>query len=444
MNPVTRDFVRRWWWLFTAQFAITAIAWTQHDRSRGAMLHLEIFPAVAMSWDLVRGLIRPCFGLPMKRSAVARGLWLPVVVAGPVLTIAAMLLAAAICRLSGMEPPSSAVLTLHGVISFLLAGAVQFLLTGLPTRPDLSLAGKIRDGFLALLWGLCVSATFWISFVIPHAWDKIGTGAAIVLIFLTGISIASYFSIQSMLIWRALPRQGSFPVQLAASASGSPLHGVRGWRIWLGQELRWQALVPFMVLMVIGSLELMARLSNPGAGSLMTGGPNRYSSLTVLAAMLVVPLFGMVVAPLRAFRALPVARGTYAALVALRPVVYSLNLFLTCAVFSWAFGRATGTEGRALVIFVFLGSLWSLLQALLVRSPRFPVAIAMVMIASPVAMTTIPLVFQAGAPVFWMPLASALLIPVSWLLHRRWLRTSSGIYRNQLWLMRFPAGGGAR
>ncbi len=103
-------------------------------------------------------------------------------------------------------------------------------------------------------------------------------------------------------------------------------------------------------------------------------------------------------------------------------------------------GGATGEEGRALCVFILIGTLLSLLQSIAVRYPRFPVAMGMGMFLAPVLVITLPLVLQSGKPVAWVAVLGLALFPVSWLLHRRWLRTSSQFYRSQAWLTRLTTG----
>ena len=79
MNPLTLDFIRRWKWLLLVQFVITTGAWILHAGEPKARLHLVVIVAVAMSWDLMRGLVRAQLGLPQRRSSIAAGLWLSVV-----------------------------------------------------------------------------------------------------------------------------------------------------------------------------------------------------------------------------------------------------------------------------------------------------------------------------------------------------------------------------
>ena len=437
MNPVTMDFVRRWRWLLVIQFAATALSWIQPE-GRGK-LHLEMVPAVAMSWDYGRGLVRSCLGLPLTRPVVARGLWLAVAGVSPVLGLAGMMAAVVCCRIFGMTPPPAGLLSFHLVISLLLAGTMQLLLTGLPTRPAASLSGQIKDGVVGLLWGLSMSAMIWVSFVFPAGWEWLGWGDAIILNILGVAAVASFFTTRGMLIRRAGPGPGTPPACKAATGRYA-LHGAGGWQLWLGQELRWLAPALFMVLIVMGSMELMARASSPGVSTAIRSGPNQYRAVGLMCAMFILPLFGMAAGPARIFCALPITRGRYALLLACRPVVFCLSLVLMFTGLSWLAGQGTGQEGRALCVFILFGSLVSLMQAVLVRQALLPVAMGMAMVLAPMVDVSFLILLQSGMPVFWMAVLGAGLLPISWLLHRRWLRTSSQIYRSQQWLMRFAAG----
>ena len=91
MNPLTLDFIRRWKWLLLAQFVVTALTWVSHATQPKDRLHLEMFVAVAMSWDLARGLVRAQVGLPQERPGITAGLWFLVVGVGMGVQTAAML-----------------------------------------------------------------------------------------------------------------------------------------------------------------------------------------------------------------------------------------------------------------------------------------------------------------------------------------------------------------
>ena len=115
MNPITRDFIHRWNWLLLIQFAATAIGWIMH--ARGSKLHFEMLPAIAMSLDITRGLVRTCLGLPFTRDVMARGLWFSVAALSPIITIVSMFLATIFCFMCSMTLPSWHLLSFHLVIA---------------------------------------------------------------------------------------------------------------------------------------------------------------------------------------------------------------------------------------------------------------------------------------------------------------------------------------
>jgi hypothetical protein len=437
MNPVTRDFVRRWNWLLLIQFAATTIGWIMH--AQGSKLHFEMFPAVAMSFDLVRGLIRSCLGLPLARPVLARGLWFAVAAVSPVLTIASMILATIFCMLCSMTPPPGNALTFHLVVSVLLSGTMQFLLSSLPTRPAASVPERIRDILVGLGWGLSISATLWISFLLPAGWDGMGTSSFLVLGLLAVLTVTSWFTTRSMLARRAVTR----PAAVSPSITNSPksaLAGSGGWKLWLELEIGSLAPVCFMILIFMALTELMARASSSGVSTAMKGSGNMYMPLAMMCAMIIIPLFARATGPARVFQAMPITRGRHALLLAARPVIFCLVLVAIFTVVSVLSGRATGEEGRAFGVFILIGNLMSLMQAINVRHPRFPVAFGIGIFLAPAVLVTFPLFLQSGGSVSWLAIPGLALFPLSWLLHRRWLRTSSQFYRSQQWLMRFAAG----
>ena len=437
MNPITRDFIRRWNWLLLIQFAATTIGWILH--ARGSNLHFEMFPAIAMSLDITRGLVRTCLGLPFTRDVMARGLWFSVAALSPIITIVSMFLATIFCFMCSMTLPSWHLLSFHLVIAILLSGTMQFLLTSLPTRVATTVPERIRDGVIGLCWGLGISATVWISFLLPAGWEGIGTGGRMIMGLLAVLSAASWFTTRSMQARRAMtrPAAGS-PVIISSPHSG--LSGPGGWKLWLRLEMDSLAPVCLIVLIFMGINELIAMATSQGVRTAMRGPSTNYTTLGMMGAMSIMPLMARAVSPARAFQALPITRGKQALLLASRPVIYCLCLFMIFSGISLLIGPGTGEEGSVFYAFALIGSLMSLGQAVFVRFPRFPVAMAMGMFLAPVVIISLPLLVQPGKSAFWMAVLGLALFPVSWLLHRRWLRTSSQFYRSQGWLLRLTTG----
>ena len=437
MNPITRDFIHRWNWLLLIQFAATTIGWIMHER--GSKLHFEMFPAIAMSRDITRGLVRTWLGLPLTRAVMARGLWFSVAALSPVLTLTGMILATGFCLICGMTPPPLDLLGFHLVVAVLLSGTMQFLLTSLPTRAATTVPERIRDIVISLGWGLSISATMWISFLLPAGWEEIGTGGRMIMSLMAVLSAASWFTTRSMLVRRAMARPAA-GTPLIISSAKSALSGASGWKLWSQLEMGALAPVCFMMLFFMGIMELMAMASSQGVSTAMRGPSTTYTTLGMMGAMSITPLMARAASPARAFRALPITREKQALLLACRPVIYCLCLFMVFSGISLLMGRGTGEEGSVFSAFVLIGSLMSLGQAVFVRFPRFPVAMAMGMFLAPMVIISLPLLVHPGKSAFWMAVLGLALFPVSWLLHRRWLRSSSQFYRSEGWLQRLTTG----
>ncbi|MES2708414.1 MAG: hypothetical protein V4726_17605 [Verrucomicrobiota bacterium] len=444
------DFVRRWKWLLLVQLLVSGGGWAFKDKSNAALVHLEFGVAVAMSWDLMRGLNRACLAWPLTSQPLARGMWLAVAGVGPLVSCLAVLPGTLVCLILGRSLPSPHEFTLHMLLSLLLAGTLQFVLTGLRSRIAPTWGGKIRDGFFGLLWGLSLSATGWLGLVIPSSWETLRPAGMMIMSFMAVVTVISWFTTPGMVISRAAravsstPAPGRSPAEEDRSFRNSLLHGASGWRVWLGMELRWQFFIPLMVLLVMGSLRLIGRLGPSGAEATVVGGPNQYTALGMLCAMLVVPMFSISVGPQRAFAALPVRRVFCALLMALRPPVYALIMFAAYLLLTALLGQPNTETARAACLFGLIGSVTGLLQSFLIRWPNFGVAVSLGMVLAPASILLLPVLFKPGISFLWMPVASAGILVLAGVLHLHGLRTSSRIYGSMPWLQRNALGGAAR
>ena len=438
MNPVTLDFIRRWNWVFVIHFAATTLGWILYKE--GAKLHFEMLAAVAMSMDFTRGLVRPCLGLPITRTVLARGLWFAVAAVSPVLTLLSMITATGFCLIFRSNGPSWSLMSYHLTISVLLSGTMQFLLTSLPTRPAATLSGRIRDTVIGLAWGLSLSATLWISFMLPAGWDGIHAGGRILLLLLAGLSIASWFTTRSMLVARAETR-AAVPASSALRTPSAALSGSGGWMLWFQLELG--LLIPMcgMIVIIMGMMEGMARLSSSGVSAAIRESANTTClTLVLVCSMITFPLFARAVGAARVFRAMPITLGQQALLLTARPFIYCMALFSMFGVVSLVMGRSSGESWHALSIFLLVGSLMSLSQAGMVRFPRFPVAVGMGVVLAPAMVIAMPVLLRQEIPFYQLAAPGGACLVVSWLTNRRWLLKSSEFYRSQRWLAMISKG----
>ena len=228
MNPLTLDFIRRWKGLFLVQFVITAGAWILHATVPQTRLHLVVIVAVAMSWDLMRGLVRAQLGLPQRRASIAAGLWLSVVGAGAGVHLAAMMLGGVLLAPLLGQAVDAGVLGLHAVFCVLLIGTVQFILTGLPAAPPRTLAGQVKGAIFGGLWGLPMFGIFWLSFFAPASWEQVTMGQRWIMLVMGALTVASWFTARSMMLERAMPKLEAVPPRPAVDHRPG-LHGNKGW-----------------------------------------------------------------------------------------------------------------------------------------------------------------------------------------------------------------------
>lgn len=463
MILLLRNFVWRWKWWLLAQFVAGAACWIYDhnlsgnpDRNQPVVNHLELVIGVAMSWDLMRGVSRACLAFPMSRTALARGLWLAVAGIGPLVSCLAVFPSLVVGFLTGRPVPSWNEISLHMVLSFLLGGAIQFVLTGLPVKTSPTWPGKLRDMVFALMWGLSISSPGWLGRVIPAGWEKIHAGGWIALGLMAAAAVASWFTTPGMVAGRITPAASGQPARTPLEKRSSVENGRNeqsereafrrpgGWKVWLGLELRWMLFLPLMALVILGSLRLMGSFSSGGAKAAIESDPNRFSSLGALCSMMVIPMFSLSCGSIRAFAALPVRRDLYALLMALRPPVYCLTMFAAFVLLSWAMGSPVGGLVSAACAFALIGAVTSLLQPFLIRWPSFPAALGLGMLLTPATMLLLPVSLKTGMPLIWMPQLSVAFILISAALHRRFLRTSSTVYRSLPWMQRQPLAGTPR
>jgi|GEM_PF-5346549 hypothetical protein len=437
MNPVTLNFIRRWNWVFVIHFAATTLGWILYQE--GAKLHFEMLAAVAMSMDFTRGLVRPCLGLPVTRAVLARGLWFAVAAVSPVLTLLSMIAATGFCLIFRTNGPSWGLMSYHLIISVLLSGTMQFLLTSLPVRPPATLSGRIRDTVIGLAWGLSLSATLWISFMLPAGWDGIHASGWIILFLLAGLSTASWFTTRSMLVGRAETR-AAVPETAVQRTTSAALSGSSGWWLWFQLELGLLVPLSAMFVIIMGMMEGMARLSSSGVSAAIRGSANAWLTLGLMCSMITFPLFARAVGAARVFRAMPITLNQQALLLTARPLIYCLALFSMFGAVSLVVGRASGELWHALSIFLLVGSLMSLSQAGMVRFPRFPVAVSMGVLLAPAMVIAMPILLRQEIPFYQLAAPGAVCLVLSWWLHRRWLLRSSEFYRSQGWLALIAKG----
>ena len=442
MNSLTLDFIRRWKGLLLVQFVITAGAWILHATVPQTRLHLVVVVAVAMSWDLMRGLVRAQLGLPQRRASIAAGLWFSVVGAGVAVHLAAMMLGGVLLAPLLGQAVDAGALGLHAVFCVLLIGTVQFILTGLPAAPPRTLAGQVKGAIFGGLWGLPMFGIFWLSFFAPASWEQVTMGQRWIMLVMGALTVASWFTTRSMMLERAMPKLEAVPPRPAVDHRLG-LGGNKGWGVRLEQEGRWLMPVVFMVLMAALFFILISEFIGGGESGTWQQVSYQYRSIGMLCVILSAPLVAVSAGSLRAFRSLPVPVSSFALVVALRPFVGSLVVFLAYMLLNWMIGRGTVMQGQALAAWLPLCGLISLLQAVILRYQRLPAAFALLVVLS-MTSTLLPEVMKLALPVAALALLGGVMLLISWRLHVYWLGSSNQIYRLNQGLLRMVGGGGDR
>ena len=395
---------------------------------------------MAMSWDLMRGAVRSQLGLPQRRPEIAAGLWLSAVGVAFAINLTGMLLGAVVIAPLLGRPADVGLLSLHAVLSLVLAGTMQFLLTGLPGTPPKTLAGNIKGGIVGMLWGLAIWVGMSVSFVAPESWARMDTRQTMLMILLGGLTVISWFTTRNMLMERAVPTHEAAPVKAAGDLRAMSL-GVSGWRVCLSKESRWFLPVVMMVLLAATFMISIRRVSgSPG------GLPERdlisfqFHSMGMLCGMILFPLLGVSAGTLRACRGVPVRLGNWAALMTLRPFAGGLVVHGLYTLVSWAMGRSSGVEGGLLLAFLPLCSGLSLVQAVMLRHPRMPVMFPLLMLVSLLGgVFSEWLLYSHPNAVAMLGVAGAVLALSCWL-HLRWLGNSSQVYRLNQGFLRMMGG----
>ncbi len=419
------NFLQRWWWLLLLQFVVTLAFWL----AGGWVIHLEMLPAITLSFDLMRGLSRSALSLPVARKTLARVIWTCSVVVPGVISLAAMGLS---LLLSNKIAWSVAIW--HGCIAIVFPGLITFILTGLPGRPSDGVLGKVRDAIFGALWGLSISGSSFLSIFLQQGQFPLSNLIKGVIGLAAGLTMVSYFTVEKMV----LQRVSRIHVKPAMPPSTSPavVESSRGWPVWWKIELRWHALLGSMVVfgMALGSvLPFGAAQGNHGG---------IYPQIGMFSFMTLMPIFALGIGSLRSLRMMPISTSTLATLFVLRPFMQSLfiSIVLLVSLYIW---NMEDIPPSLVFLVIALGSMAALAQAIILRNPKPWLAIACLAFGASFVMTFSLLLRQpSGFSWLFLP-AAAVIYLLAWLLTRRWIRRSSKLYRPQSWFLRM-IGGAAR
>ena len=424
MMPIVQDFVKRWWWLFAIQFLVTFVFWALP----GAMsqrIHFENFGPIALSFDLMRGLARSSLALPLARRVFARQLWIGVILVPASVGSLAMLGASVF---HGNFSPS--VWALHTLIGLTIAGSLLLLLTGMPTQPSATTLGQWRDGIFGALWGMGMMASMIFLFTGSAIFASLDASIPWILGVLGAGTVLSYFTMQRMVVNRAMPPGARQAAPMAARVPDT--ESARGWGLWFRIELRNHLLLAGMVF-----FGLLITRTFTNSQRMPRGNGLEFGQIGSFMMMGTIMMFLMGIMSLRAMRSLPISRQRLASMFALRPVVASLTICLSFVLFGLVFGTQSSlTFGGVLTLFVS-GALMAIIQAIGFRFPHPLFVICVAFFVGPMVVMYEHMqrfVTNAPAPIICLILAGYL---GAWMLHFRFLRTSSKIYRRQTWLARF-------
>lgn len=422
--PIVQDFVRRWWWLFAIQFLVTFVFWALPG-SMSQRIHFENFGPIALSFDLMRGLARSSLALPLARKAFARQLWIGVILVPTCVGSLAMLGASVF---HGNFSPS--VWALHTLIGLTIAGSLLLLLTGMPTQPSTTTLGQWRDGIFGALWGLGMMSSMLFFFMGSAVFPSLNASIPWILGVLGAGTVLSYFTTQRMVENRAIPPGAR---QVSPMVTRTPdMEIASGWSLWFRIELRNQLILGSMVFFGLLITRTITNSQRMPRGNVLEFG--QLGSFMMMGTMM---MFIIGIMSLRAMRSLPISRQRLASMFALRPVVACVTICLSFVLFGLVFGSQNSLTLGGVLTLLISGALMSIIQAI---GFLFPHPLAVICVAFFVG----PMVaiyghlqrFVTNFPVSIIGLIVAGYVG-AWILHLRFLRTSSKIYRRQTWLARF-------
>ena len=424
MMPIVQDFVKRWWWLFGIQFLVTFVFWALPG-PMAQRIHFENLGPIAFSFDLMRGLARSCLALPLARRAFARQIWIGVILVPSCVGSLAILGATTIhgsFSLGGWA--------LHSLIGLGIAGSLLLLLTGMPAQPSSTIMGQWRDGIFGALWGMGMMVSMLFLFMGSAVFPNLNASMPWILGALGVGTILSCFTTQRMVVNRAMPlgtRQGSLN-----STMTPDVETVAGWRLWIRLELRNQLLLGSMVFCGL----LLTRMITHSQG-MQTGRVLEFGQMGAFMMMGTLMMFMFGVMSLRAMRGLPISRQLLATIFVLRPILGCLTICLFFVLCGLVFGTPSALSFEGIFTLLISGALMAIIQAIGFRFPHPLFGISVAFFVGPLFVAYEHLQrFVAQAPILILCLIVAGFF-VAWILHFRFLRTSSKIYRRQAWLARF-------
>ena len=424
MMPIVQDFVKRWWWLLGIQFLVTFVFWALPG-PMAQRIHFENLGPIALSFDLMRGLARSCLALPLARRAFARQIWIGVILVPTAVGSLAMLCASIFHGDFSMQDWA-----LHSVIGCAISGSLLLLLTGMPTKPSTTILGQWRDGIFGALWGMGMMVSMLFLFMGSAVFPNLNAFIPWVLSAMGVGTILSYFTTQRMVVNRAIPlgtRQGSLNSRMTPD-----VETVAGWRLWIRLELRNQLLLGSMVFCGL----LLTRMITHSQG-MQTGGVLEFGQMGAFMMMGTLMMFMFGVMSLRAMRGLPISRQLLATIFVLRPMLGCLTICLFFVLCGLLFGTSSALSFGGILTLLISGALMANIQAICFRFPHPLFGICVTFFVGPFVAGYEHLQrFVTQAPILICCLIVAGYLG-AWMLHFRFLRTSSKIYRRQAWLARF-------
>lgn len=415
MMLVLPDFIRRHTWLWLGQFFMALIFWSLPGLMSQKM-HLECVGAVAISFDLMRGLARSSLGWPVSQRSLAGQLW----IGGVLVPTLVSALATAASTLIGNPLPLE-IWALHIWLGFGIAGTFMLLLSRMPGRASTTRLGQIHDAICGGLWGLGLSGSMMMSiFFMYPSFDSISLYFRTACL-LTPFAIWSIFTTQSLIQRRALTASAVVPHPTTAISRET----ATGWKLWLRLELRWHGLIALMMLFM-ALISYTARFFTHGAFPAQVT-INQFTFVVIFSSLFFLS-FG--VGSVRALRALPISHRLLILLFLLRPFICSI---LGCLYIS----LLNGATVNLLLFHLALGAIVALGQAVVIHYLKPWLAILLFMVCSSLML---PLELMGGEISFFPSLLLFVIIAgyatAAWLIHHS-LRHSPRLYRAPAWFSRF-------
>ncbi len=305
---VIRDYLGRKKWYYLTGLLIHTACMLACWWSRPAMfIGLMMCSAVLLFNEISRGgnaMTRTLLSLPLNARQLGR-CWRFATFTLPALAGLAIVCVGALAA-AWFHAPFLTVTRFMAIVAAetLLLGTLFFALTGMPARTGgtVSPGQQVINGFFTLLWGLCYFAVFSFPREFPMNARDIGPYQMMLVILMTGATVAGWFQAPSMVIKRAGRAAPGTPAngQPARSVNKRQWEGFGGIPFFLSRFGKTQALAIVSMISIFWIFLAFAGMMKGGATQPPVG---MFISFSCYFAVIVT------LPQLRSLRSMPLSRA---------------------------------------------------------------------------------------------------------------------------------------